>query len=335
MNEAPLRLLLSAATRDALAPAIEQALGPGALQLLALEDVAEADAPTVHAAFISRDITGQSSKTLVLPPLAACYRVLRRSPALSWVHTHSAGLDRPIYAELAARGVQVSASSGANAQVVAHTALAGVLALSRRFPQLMAAQREHRWAPLVPGPLPPDLAGQTAVVLGYGAIAQHLVPWLQALGLHVVVVRRQVAPDGGMNGVETLPFESLHQALPRADWLLLACPLTPQTSGCINATALAALPPGAHLVNVARGEVVDETALLAALQSGRLAGALLDVFHEEPLPAASPFWALPNVIVTPHAAGHAQGNAARVAAIFVERLRRWHDHTLAARRAGG
>jgi phosphoglycerate dehydrogenase-like enzyme len=111
--------------------------------------------------------------------------------------------------------------------------------------------------------------------------------------------------------------------LPRTDWLLLACPLSDRTRGLIDAAALARMPAGARLVNVSRGEVVDEPALIDALRSGALAGAYLDVFAHEPLPADSPLWSLPNVIVTPHSAGHSDGNEARVAAIFLDNLRRW------------
>ena len=312
----PPRVLVSAATRDALAARVGSAA-----MLLALEEVADDATQAVHAAFISRDITGLSTKTRLLPALQACYRVLRRSPQLAWVHTHSAGVDRPIYAELMARGVAVSTSSGANAEVVAQTALGAVLALSRRFPQLLAAQRERRWAPLVAGLLPPDLAGQTVVLLGWGPIAQRLQPLLALLGLHVVVVRSSAAHAG--RGIETVPFGALDLVLPRADWLLLACPLTAQTRGRIDAAALARLPAGAHLVNVARGEIVVEADLVAALQRGHLAGAFLDVFETEPLPETSPLWALPGVMLTPHAAGHAAGNAARTADIFIDNLQRW------------
>lgn len=326
------RLLLSARTRGELKPAIEAALGMRALELVTLEDVADDEAFTVDAAFISRDVTGLSTKHSVLAELAACHRVLRRSPKLSWVHSHSAGTDRPIFIELMARGVAVTTSSGVNAQSVAQTALAGLLALSRRFPELMAAQARRRWTPLMAGPLPPDLAGQTVVLVGWGPIAQTLQPLLTLLRLRVVVVRRSNA--AAAPGLETVTPDRLHEVLPRAQWLLLACPLTRQTTGLIDDMALARLPAGARVINVSRGEVINESALIDALQRGHLGGAFLDVFEQEPLPAASPLWALPGVMVTPHSAGQAAGNAARTAALFIENLGRWVRGEALVHRAG-
>lgn len=317
----PRKLLLSARTLAGMSGELQRVLHGSGVEAVTLESAAADERVQVDAAFISRDITGLSLKHVVLEELAACYRVLRHSPQLSWVHTHSAGADRPIYAELSARGVAVSTSSGANAEVVAQTALAGLLALSRRFPQLMAAQARREWAPLMAGPLPPDLAGQTVVLVGWGPIAQRIQPVLALLGVQVVVVRRTAEPAGP--DIETVAFTALRDVLPRAQWVLLACPLTPQTHGLIDAPALALLPPGAQLINVARGEVVVESALVAALQSGQLAGAFLDVFEHEPLPGDSALWSLPNVMVTPHSAGPSAGNAARTAAIFLDNLQRW------------
>lgn len=307
-----------------LSQATLQRLGdrwPAQAHALSLEEALAQPERTVDAVYISRDITGLSTKHELQQTLLDCYAVMRRSPELAWVHAHSAGADRPIYAELRARGVAVTVSAGANAAVVAQTALGGLLALARRFPQLMQAQRQHRWAPLVAGPLPRDLAGQQVLLVGWGRIAQTLHPWLVALGLRVRVVRREGhAPEPG---VETVGYAALGQALPETDWLILACPLTDTTRGLIDAAALALLPRGAHLINVARGEVVDESALIESLRSEHLAGAFLDVFAHEPLPVASPLWDLPQVMVTPHAAGHSDGNAARVDAMFLDNLQRW------------
>lgn len=316
------RVLVSRGTRQAFGPLLDEAASGHAVHWVLLEDPPAAAPLPVHAAFVSRDITGLSTKQQALQDLARCYAVLRASPDLAWVHAHSAGADRPIYPELRARGVAVTTSTGANASVVAASALGGLLALSRRLPQLLAAQREQRWAPLVgAGPLPPDLAGQTAVIAGWGPIAQALQPHLALLGLQVIVVRRSTAAAGP--GIQTVASSALHTVLPHADWLLLCCPLTPATRGLVDAAALACLKPGARIVNVARGEVIVEAALHAALASGQVGGAFLDVFEHEPLAADSPLWRHPEVIVTPHSAGQSAGHAARVAAMFAANLRRW------------
>lgn len=325
MGHEALRVLVSRHARERHGALLDAAVADAGavrpVQWVLLEDQAPHAPQAVDAVFISRDITGLSTKHVPEAALAACYAVIRASPRLAWVHTHSAGADRPIFAELRARGVQVSTSAGANAQVVAASALAGLLALARRFPQLIAAQARREWAPLIgAGPLPPDLHGQTAVLVGWGPIAQALAPHLQLLGLRVVVVRRSHALAAP--GVETLTVAELPAVLPRADWLLLCCPLTAETRGLIDAAALARLPAGAQLVNVARGEVVVQADLVQALQAGQLAGAYLDVFEFEPLPAESPLWGLPGVIVTPHSAGQSNGHAARVAEIFAANLGR-------------
>ncbi|NMM76724.1 D-2-hydroxyacid dehydrogenase [Acidovorax sp. SRB_24] len=312
---AAVRILLSEAARLRLAPALVQAAGSRPLHFVQPGE-GEAD-----LAFVSRDVTGLSTKHRVTPETQAFYDALRAASALQWVHVHSAGADRPVYLELHGRGVALTTSAGANADVVAQTALAGLLALARRFPQLQAAQRAHQWAPLIQTGLPRDLRGQTAVVVGWGGIGQYLGTMLQALGLHVVAVRRQSAPPHG--GLETVSYDELDAVLPRADWLILACPLTGRTRQLIGARALSRLPSGAHLINVARGDVVDEPALVEALRTGRLAGAHLDVFAHEPLARDSPLWDLPNVIATPHSAGFSDANAARVDEAFVDNFQRW------------
>ena len=318
--KAPLRILLSAQAAGPLVPAIAQALGDAPHRLLTVDD---ADARDADIAFVSRDVTGLSTKHATLPDTQRFYDTLEAAPKLQWVHIHSAGADRPVYPRLRAKGVLVATSSGANATIVAHSALAGVLALARHLPQLWAAQREHRWAPLLGSGMPRDLTGQTAVLVGWGPIGQHLGALLQALGLNLVVVRQRAEPAGP--GIDTVTFDELHTVLPRADWLLLACPLTARTRNLVDAAALAALPAGARIVNVARGEIVDELALIETLRAGKLGGAFLDVYAHEPLDPASPLWDLPNVIATPHSAGFSDGNAARVGGMFLDNLRRWRQ----------
>lgn len=315
VTAAPLRILLSREACESLASPIAQVLGGRAHVLLPPAPGVDAD-----IACVTRDVTGLSTKHQLEPHTRAFYDALEGAPSLRWVHVHSAGTDRPAYVRLRERGVQLTTSSGSNAMVVAHSALAGLLALARHLPRLAQAQREHRWTSLYADALPRDLLRQHAVVVGWGPIARHLARMLQALGLRVTVVRQQ---DKAAEGFATLPSSRLREALPSADWLLLACPLTSGTRGLLDAPSIAALPAHAHVVNVARGEIVDEEALIAALQQGRLAGAYLDVFAQEPLPAHSPLWDLPNVIVTPHGAGLSDGNAARVAELFLGNLRLW------------
>lgn len=313
----PLRIMMSDVAREQTAHRLEQTMA-------GRRHVTVAPGEDADIGFVSRDVTGLSTKHEVLPATQRFYDGLLAAPSLRWVHLHSAGADRAIYVELRRRGVELTTSSGVNASVVVQTALAGILALARRFPQLMAAQRTRTWASLMTGGLPRDLVGQTAVIVGWGPIGQGIGAFLRMLGLTVSVVRSSVTPVDDQT--RTVAFENIHQLLPAADWLVLACPLTERTRGMLSAAALALLPSHACLVNVARGEVVDEDALIDTLRSGRLAGAYLDVFVHEPLPSSSALWTLDNVIVTPHSAGHSDGNEARVATLFLDNLRNWIDN---------
>ena len=316
MAAAPLRILLSDAARAAAGSKLFERLGTAAHVLLS-----PAQAPAdFDIAFLSRDVTGLSTKHTVLPTTQQFYDLLSDAPSLAWVQMHSAGADRAVYGNLMARGVALSSSVGSNASVVAQSALAGMLALARHLPQIMASQRAHAWEPLIKTGLPRDLGGQTAVIVGWGGIGQQLGALLRLLGLRVVVVRSSATPAG--EGIETVCYEAITSVLPKADWLLLACPLTDRTDRLISASAMALLPAGAHLINVARGDVLDELALIEALQNGRLAGAYLDVFAHEPLPAQSPIWDLPNVIASPHSAGFSDANATRVEDVFLDNLGR-------------
>jgi phosphoglycerate dehydrogenase-like enzyme len=326
----PLRLLMSQLTMDLWRTELAQCMADTPYELVSFEQALALGRTDGHVAFVTREVTGASTKHNIHPELQRVYDLLRQSQGLQWVQIHSAGADRHIYQDLRERGVQVATSSGANAQVVATVALAGLLALARRFPQMWAEQQARQWVPLLGERMPRELVGQTATVVGWGPIGQKLATFLLALGLKVVVVRRQAsvlteADVTGLDphGVQMVAFEAMHAVLPHTDWLILACPLTDLTRQLVNAHCLAALPRGAHLINVARGEVVAEDDLVDALARGHLAGAFLDVFAHEPLPPDSPLWSMPQVMVTPHAAGHSSGNEQRVAEMFLTNLRRW------------
>lgn len=250
------------------------------------------------------------------------FSALRKAPKLKWLHVFNVGVDHPIYTEMLERGVRLTTSSGSTAEPIAHTAITALLMLARNFPRWLAGQREHRWDPMRHADQPRDLRGQTAVIIGLGHIGTEIARLAQALGLNVVGIRRsaRVASDPVD---ELYPPQRLREVLNRADWLILACPLTAETRGLIDAEALAQLPQGARLINIARGEIVDEAALIESLRSQHLAGAYLDVFQQEPLPPDSPLWDMPNVLVTPHNSPAAAGNDRRVSEIFLENLGRW------------
>jgi phosphoglycerate dehydrogenase-like enzyme len=313
----PLRLLLSPAAARGLSARVSEALGGAAWIHVAPGDAGK----DFDVAFVTREVTGLSTKHEVQPSTQVFYDALLAAPSLQWVQVHSAGADRPVYVTLRKRGVMVTTSSGANAPIVALSALSGILGLARHLPLLMMAQRERRWAPLYASGLPRDLEGQTAVVVGWGPIGQRIGALLQALGLRISVARQSAVPAHA--DIPTVQYRQLPELLPQADWLVLCCPLSAETRLLVDAATLGRLPPGAHVVNVARGDVMDEDALIAALRSGALAGAYLDVFAHEPLPSSSALWALPNVIVTPHCAGLSDGNEGRVAQMFLENLGRW------------
>ncbi len=315
---------MSALALQSLKSALATTLAGRHYECFTFEDAIESGRRDFDVAFVSRDVTGLSTKHELAPSLQACYKVLEETASLRWVHIHSSGADRDVYVRLKAKGVHVATSSGANAEVVAQTALAGLLALSRKFPQLVHAMHQHQWAPLLGSELPPDLSGQHAVLVGWGPIAQRLAQFLQMLSLKVTVVRQlpQMATTPS-DQPRMITYQDLPTVLPSTHWLILTCPLTDTTRGLVNAKTLALMPKCAGLVNVARGEVVVEKDLIQALQQGTLGSAFLDVFEHEPLPKSSPLWGLPNVILTPHSAGFSAGNEARVSQMFLSNLSNW------------
>lgn len=319
MTSAPLKLLLSAHALRTWGPRIETAVPAGQVAFVTAEEAHAAGAPCdADIAFMTREVTGRSSKDNPTPELQGFDAVVRAAPRLKWLQIHPAGAERPIYRELRARGVKVTTASGATAMTVAHSVLGAVIALNRRFPLLADAQRRHAWEPRLGERSPRDLKGQRAVIVGMGPIGRNIAQLLHMLGMVSVGVRRTAEAVPLFEKV--VPYERLYEVLPLADWLVLCCPASPLTSGIANAAVFAALPDGAHLVNVSRGEIAVERDVIAALASGKLAGAYLDVFEREPLDAASPLWDMPNVIVSPHTASHSQGQNEAIFDIFLDNL---------------
>ena len=232
--------------------------------------------------------------------------VAGRMPRLRWVQTLAAGPDVVLGAGFP-DDVVVTSGVGLHDRPVTEHALTLVLALLRRLPQAIAAQAEHRWAGELGGlqPLHPDgpvttLLGARVLVWGFGNIGQHLAPLLRALGAQVMGASRSA---GERAGFPVVAEEELDAELRRTDVLVMILPATEATTRALDAARLRALPRHAYVVNVGRGTTVDEPALVAALAEGRIAGAALDVTEVEPLPADSPLWDAPNLLLTPHAAG--------------------------------
>jgi phosphoglycerate dehydrogenase-like enzyme len=285
-----------------------EAAAPGAPLCILRASGPSSDPALVEIAFFSGDLFPERIRDFAL--------TLAKAQGLRWLHTFSAGVDHPWFRNLKERGVRITTSSGAAAVPIAHTVILYLLALSRNFPVWLEAQRRRIWEPHDVQ----DLQGLLLGVIGLGPIGLEVARLGLALGMRVVGLRRRPRGD---EPCETWPLSRLLELLPRADAVVLALPLTDTTRRILDASAIAAMKPGAWLVNVGRGELVDEAALITALEKGALHGAGLDVFEKEPLPPESPLWSLPGVLVTPHAAGRTPSNYARAEVLFLENLRRY------------
>ncbi|HEY6196585.1 MAG TPA: D-2-hydroxyacid dehydrogenase [Candidatus Eisenbacteria bacterium] len=248
-----------------------------------------------------------------------------RASRLKWIHCTAASVTGVLFPALVESDVVVTNARGLHGDAMAEHALGVMLAFARKLHHARDAQRAHEWSQAVQWTEPPPigtLAGSTLGLVGLGAIGSALAVRARALGMRVIAVRRHPAADPAPAHAQWAASR-LGELLAEADWVVLAAPHTPETVGLIGAAELARMKPGARLVNLGRGALVDEPALVAALQSGKLAGAALDVFAEEPLPAASSLWDLPEVIVTPHTSGLAPRYWERAMAQFTENLERW------------
>jgi phosphoglycerate dehydrogenase-like enzyme len=238
-----------------------------------------------------------------------------KSERLGWVHTGAAGVDHPVWAQLVDKGARLTTGHG-QAVCIAEYVLAEVLARFQRIGERRAEQAARRWTRL---PFR-EIAGTSWLVIGFGAIGQAVAERAMAFGARIVGVRRSGAPDPLAEQMGRL--SEVRRLLPAADVVVLAAPLNQETRGMADAGFFGAMRSGSVLVNVGRGDLVDEPALLAALQAGAPEHAILDVFHDEPLNDDSPFWDHPRVSLTPHASAFGSGQAARNDAIFLENLRR-------------
>lgn len=230
--------------------------------------------------------------------------LLDRAGRLRFIQSIGAGTDQFPRDELARRGIRLASARGVNARAVAEHAMALILALSRRLPEARDNQRERVWRGMI-GDLAEredEIGGKTLVVVGLGDIGGRLARLAKAFDMRVIGLRRD--PAAGRGAADAVfRMDELSSLLPQADFVALTCPLTKETDKLIDAAAFARMKPSAHLVNIARGRIVDEPALVEALAARRIAGAGIDVTAEEPLASASPLWGMAQVLLTPHTAG--------------------------------
>jgi phosphoglycerate dehydrogenase-like enzyme len=249
----------------------------------------------------------------------------RAAHRLKWIHSPAAAVHQLMFPELVNSNVTVTNSGDVHGAVVAEHALALLLALAKRFPQAMRYQQKKKWAQETlweEQPRPREISGATVVVVGMGSIGREFTLRAKALGMRVLAVREN--PEKGPSGADAVYGPSqLDSVLPQANYLLLCTPVTPSTTGLMDKARLNRMKPDSYLINVGRGPLVDEEALLDALQSGKIAGAGLDVFTEEPLPPDSPFWILENVLITPHTAAVTERLWERHYQLICENLKRF------------
>lgn len=245
------------------------------------------------------------------------------APLLRWVHCGHAGLDRSARPEVFERGLLVTSSAGRSAPALAEHAMFFMLALSFRFGRFYEAQLAGRWG--VPGQHDlRALYGQTLGIIGLGHTGIELAKRAKAFGMHVSAYRRRTQSVPEVDRLySTDRGETLDALLGESDYVVLALPLTDQTRLLIGARELALMRPTARLVNIARGGLVDEQALVDALNSGRLAGAALDVVGQEPLPRDSQLWRTPNLLITPHVTPKSMDREDRSLEILLENIRRY------------
>ena len=245
---------------------------------------------------------------------------------LKWIHSTAAAVGQLMYPELRQSDIEVTNVRGIHRDPMAEHVLGTLVALARRFPDCLRYQQQGRWAPqeLWDAPVRPrELRGQVVLLIGFGAVGREATKLIQPFGVRLWVVTRSgtvTAPD---LVEKILPATKLHEALPHADFVVLAAPETPETRHMMGPREFALMKPSAYFVNVARGSLVDEAALVATLQRRAIAGAALDVTAEEPLPSESPLWKLDNVVITPHISAATEHLCERQSALLIENLERW------------
>ena len=250
-------------------------------------------------------------------------QLLDRAVSLRYIQSISAGYEQFPLDELQNRGIRLCTASGVNADAVSHHAMGLVLSLCRHLYLARDNQRKHSWRPWISerSQREDDLSEKTMLIVGLGEIGSRLSRLAKAFGMKVIGVKNQIRKHNGVVD-EIYEPEMINDLLEIADFSVLCCPLTKRTENLIDAEAFSKMRSSSYLVNVARGGCVEEKALLKALTEGQIAGAAIDHFCEEPLPASSPFWNIPNLIITPHSAGETAKYEGKLIDVLLENLDR-------------
>lgn len=253
-------------------------------------------------------------------------RILVRAPRLRWVHSASAGVERVLTPLSRDRGIVITNARGVFSRPIAEYVMLMILAVSRRLPQLLELQRERTWQPLEAR----ELRDVTVGIVGLGSIGRAVVTLATAFGCRVIALRRTPGPaseaEDGPDRIELerlLRPDELPALLAASDFVVLAAPLTPDTENMIDEAALSTMKRDAWLINIARGRLVDDRALIRALDANKIGGAVLDAFRDEPLAPSSPYYDLPNVILTPHTSWSSGRVLDRSVELFADNLRRY------------
>ncbi len=288
-------------------------------------------APRIHALAPGADLVAVDDKGRLLGPgagvtiwlrgrwLPNIEAVTRQMPDLRWLHTNSAGVDHVLFPALIASDVVVTNAAGAHAIPISESVMGMMLAIVKRFPDHWRNQTQARWERYRKD----ELYGKTLTIIGTGHIARELARRARFFGMATIGVTAAPREEPAFDRL--VGYDSLLDALAAADFVVIAAPLSPDRIGLIGRDALAAMRPTAWLINIARGALVDEQALLDTLRANRIAGAYLDVFAQEPLPSRHPFWKLPNVLIVPHNTGFTWQSRGRGLDLFIDNLRRWLD----------
>lgn len=246
-------------------------------------------------------------------------QVITASPALKWIHNGTTGMDSVLYPELAASDIIITNGAGAHRFAIAETAVGMMLIWEKQFRKHLEYQKSRQWQHIDHG----SLHEKTVLIVGLGNIGREIARLCHCFAMNVIGVRRNIKEDLSPTTILIVPAKDLQNVLPMADYVIVAAALTAETKNLIAEEELRLMKPNAYLVNIARGAIVNERALIKALKKKWIAGAALDVFDQEPLKPSSPLWTLPNVLVTPHNAAWSERVEEEALSIFYENFRRF------------